>query len=90
MNNPHRYEDASNTWSEIDWTKIPDGPTFSNTVEVSATKMQRLYRSSDRYDYAMACIGRCNRLTYAPACDCDETCRLVEMHLKWKDSDGRG
>jgi hypothetical protein len=89
MDNPHhKYEDASNTWSEIDWTKIPDAPTFTNEVEISSTKLHRLYASSDKYDYAMLLAGRCKRLAYCSTCGCDDECKLLNMHMKWEENNG--
>lgn len=90
MNNPHhKYEDASNSWSEIDWSKVPDAPTYSTNVEISPTKLQRLYRAYDKYDYAMALVPRCHRLGYGGThhlpCLCGDECRLVQLHLKWKE-----
>jgi len=81
----HKYEDASNTWSEIDWSKIPDSPTMS--IDISATRLHTLNVISDKYEYAMAMAGKCERLAFnKAACDCAEECALVRMHLKWRDA----
>lgn len=91
MSNPHhKYEDASNTWSEIDWTKIPDAPTLSNDTVISTTKLHRLYVCSDKYDYAMTLVGLCPRLGHNTHkdCDCGDECKLVQMHLRWRQQNG--
>ncbi len=91
MDNPqHKYEDASNTWSEIDWTKIPDSPTLSHETVVSATKLHRLYVSADKFDYAMTLVGLCPRLGHNTHndCDCGDECKLVQMHLRWRKQNG--
>lgn len=86
MDNPHhKYEDASNTWSEIAWSHKPEGVTFTTTVNIPEPKMRALSRTSRWYDLAMSSIGRCKRLSFAPACECDTECALVNMHLQWKD-----
>jgi len=90
MDNPHhKYEDASNTWSEIDWSKVPDAPTYTDNVEITSTKLRRLRRYQDRHDYAMALVPSCKRLGYGtnPRCLCGDECRLVDSYLKWREND---
>lgn len=91
MSNPHhKYEDASNTWSEIDWSKIPDAPTMSSETVVSKTKLHNLYVSADKFDYAMTLVGLCPRLGHnsQKECDCSDGCALVQMHLRWRKANG--
>jgi hypothetical protein len=86
VDNPHhKYEDASNTWSEIEWTTTPKGVSFSNIIRLPEEKMRALSRTSRHYDLAMSSIGRCKRLSFASRCECENECMLVNMHLKWKD-----
>lgn len=89
-NQHHKYEDASNTWSEIDWSKIPDAPTMSSETVVSKTKLHNLYVSADKFDYAMTLVGLCPLLGWnsQKECDCEQGCKLVQMHLRWRKQNG--
>ena len=78
----HKYKDASNSWSEIDWHKATTSPTLS--VDISPHRLHRLNVISDRYDYVMKQVGKCRRLGFAPQCTCEAECVLVQMHNKWK------
>lgn len=87
MNNPHdKYEDASNTWSEIDWSRIPDSPTMS--TDISPSRLHTLWVTSDKYDYAMRMAGRCKRLAHCSTCGCEDECKLLQMHKKWEENNG--
>ena len=47
MNSPHdKYEDASNTWSEIDWSRIPDSPNMS--TDISPSRLHTLWVTNDK------------------------------------------
>lgn len=55
---------------------------------ISDSKLHRLYVTTDKYDYAMAMAGCCNRLGWSYGCGCDAMCALVTMHLKWQEDNG--
>lgn len=91
MNNPHRYEDASNSWSEYDWMNntavnvTQYGSTRNGRVDITESRLHRLNLVSDKHDYTMAQVGKCRRLGFAPQCTCEAECVLVQMHNKWKE-----
>jgi hypothetical protein len=55
---------------------------------ISDSKLHRLYVTTDKYDYAMAMAGCCERLGWMRGCGCAEECSLVKMHLKWEEENG--
>lgn len=57
--------------------------------QISDSKLHRLYVTTDKYDYAMAMVGCCDRLLWARGCGCDDGCTLVKMHLKWEQEHDR-
>jgi hypothetical protein len=92
MENPHhKYEDASVSWGEIDMRNSValnasryGYPTNDNVVDITKARLHNLNVISDKYDYAMRQVGKCQRLGFAPQCTCEAECVLVQMHNKWK------
>lgn len=54
-------------------------------AEINDSKLHRMYVTNDKYDYAMAMAGACERLAYGKGgCGCEDECSIVNMYLKWR------